>query len=83
MRAVLAVVLLLLIILPGIARSERPGISPSVTTERNDANWADLDAAARMTDGDNEGATQAERYAERERARAQQDEQIARPQRQD
>ena len=44
---------------------------------------ADVDAAARMTDGDSESAMQAERYAERERAKVQQDEQIAHPHRQD
>ena len=74
MGAAFAIPCLMLIALPGFAQSERPGISPSVSAGRNETNWAEWEAQARMTDGDYDGAVQAERQAEAERKKADQQE---------
>ncbi len=60
------------------AQTQRPGISPSAATDRNEAEWADLEAQARMTDGDYDGALQAEKQAQIARSRAAQQELAAR-----
>ena len=72
MRAILSLPLLMLAVLPGLAAAEAPGISPSAAIDRNQAKWADLEAQARITDGDYEGALQAERQAQAARDRADQ-----------
>ena len=82
MRAVPAIILLLNTALPGLAHSEPPGISPSIDTsvakDRNQARWADLEAQSRISDGDYDGAVQAEKQAEAARTSANQRELAAR-----
>jgi hypothetical protein len=78
LRPALAIPLLLLMALPNLARSAPPGISPSATTDRNEARWAELEAQARVTDGDYEGAVQAQKQADAARTKADQQETLAR-----
>jgi hypothetical protein len=78
MRGVFAIPLLILIALPGVGCSEPPGIGPAASTDRNAANWADWDAQARITEGDYDGAAQAERLAEATRQRADREDLAAR-----
>ena len=74
MRAAIAVPFFCLMSASGFAQSPQPGISPSSATDRNEARWADLEAQARMTDGDYDGAVQAEKRAEAARSKAEQQE---------
>ncbi len=52
------------------ARSEPPDTNSSAAIEANAARWAELDAQARMTDGDYDGAVQAEQTADVNRKHA-------------
>ncbi len=72
MCAGFAVTCLMLIALPGFGQPERPGVSPSVSAGRHEADWAEWEAQARITDGDYDGAVQAERQAAAERKKAEQ-----------
>jgi hypothetical protein len=63
MRVASLIPALLLATLSAPARSEPPTTGPSAATENNQANWADWDAQARVTDGDYDGAVQAEQQA--------------------
>ena len=82
MRFMFAIALALLAGEPVRAESEAPGISPSAATsaasERNQARWADLEAQARISDGDYDGAVQAEKQAQVARNKAAQREMAAR-----
>jgi hypothetical protein len=78
MRAPLAVLLLMLIALAGVARADPPGVGPNASAARNEAYWADWDAQARITEGDYDGAVQAEKLAEAKRQQADREELAAR-----
>jgi hypothetical protein len=49
-----------------------------VSADRNQANWAELEAQARIADGDYDGAVQAEQQADADRHEADRHEQVAR-----
>jgi hypothetical protein len=81
MRASFALPLLFLLAMPGLAWSDPPRSRPPETAaaaDRNEAQWADWDAQARVTDGDYDGAVQAERQAEADRRDADHQEVLAR-----
>jgi hypothetical protein len=63
MRAASLIPILILALLPVGARPDPSDLTPSARPEYNEANWADWDAQARMTDGDYDGAVQAEQRA--------------------
>jgi hypothetical protein len=78
MRVAFAMLVLILIALAGAVRADPPGIGPSASADRNEANWADWDAQARITEGDYDGAVQAAKRAEAKRQQADREELAAR-----
>ncbi len=70
MRATNLLPVLLLALLPVSAHPNPPDANPGAQTEYNEANWAELDAQARITEGDYDGAVQAEQHAEAARKAA-------------
>jgi hypothetical protein len=66
---------------PGSVDPSAAGSSLAVqgAADRNTARWAELEAQARITDGDYDGAIQAERQADAERRKADYHQLIARP----
>jgi hypothetical protein len=78
-RIAVAMLLLVLIALPGLAGSDPPDTRPSnAATNRNEARWADREAEARIVEGDYDGAVQAKQQADSARAKAEQQELAAR-----
>ncbi len=74
MRLATLVPAVLMLALSVPARSDPSTVRPSAATATNEANWADWDAQARVTDGDYDGAVQA---AQQARAARQQAEKLA------
>jgi len=70
MRTTALLPALMLAMLPLAARADPPTVSPSAATAANEARWADLDAQSRVTEGDYEGAVQAEQHANAARKQA-------------
>jgi hypothetical protein len=75
MRVVILIPILLVAALPERALPNPPIPGPSAATEpnaaeANAADWADWDAQARITDGDYDGAVQAEQLAQAARKQA-------------
>jgi hypothetical protein len=70
MRAASLIPMLILLLLPAAARPDPTDIGPSAKPGYNEANWADWDAQARMTDGDYDGAVQAKQQADAARKAA-------------
>jgi hypothetical protein len=68
MRISVAISLFLLAALPGFAQRSTVEMSPAA--DRNEARWAEWEAQARITDGDYDGAVQAEQQADVERHEA-------------
>jgi hypothetical protein len=79
MRIVLAIPFRLLAVAPGFARPDPPGISPAATAEREAARWAEWEAQARITDGDYDGAIQAQQQAQADRWEVARQEMLANP----
>jgi len=83
MRLSSAIPVLMLLLMPAFA--EPRAVDPSATdpsaaaADRNDARWAELEAQARITDGDYDGAVQAEQQANADRHNADRHELMARP----
>ena len=69
---VLIIPALMVLALPASASSEPPTTNPSAATASNEANWAEFEAQARITDGDYDGAVQAEQRADAARKQAEQ-----------
>jgi hypothetical protein len=78
MRAAFAASLLMLIAGPGVAQPAPADINPPPPIDRNQARWAEWEAQARMTDGDYDGAVQAQQQAESNRREADRQEALAR-----
>jgi hypothetical protein len=78
MRAAFAGLFSLLIAGPGVAQPAPADISPPLSIDRNQARWAEWEAQARMTDGDYDGAVQAQQQAEFDRREADRQEMLAR-----
>lgn len=78
MRTAFMVPLLLLMVTPVVAQPEPSDISPAVSADRNEAAWADWEAQSRMTDGDYDGAVEAQRQADVKRQEADRQEMLAR-----
>jgi hypothetical protein len=70
MRAASLIPMLILLLLPAAACPDPTNISPSAKPGYNEANWADWDAQARMTEGDYDGAVQAKQQADAARKAA-------------
>jgi hypothetical protein len=60
----------MLIALPGAPGSDQPDMTPSAAADRNQAAWEEWEAQARVTDGDYDGAVQAEQRANEEQQQA-------------
>jgi hypothetical protein len=79
MRIALAVpVLMLTAMLPSFVGADAVRPEAAVTSDRDDARWAELEAQARVTDGDYDGAIQAQQQADSELHAAAQQEMLAR-----
>ncbi len=78
MRISFVIPLLMVMAYPGVSRSAPTGDSPAVAADRNQARWADWEAQARMAEGVDEGAVQAEHQAETDRHEADRQEMLAR-----
>jgi hypothetical protein len=78
MRAAVAIPLLFLIAAPSCAQAEPADIRPGVSADQNEARWAEWEAQARITDGDYDGAVQAEQQADAVRREAERRETLAR-----
>jgi hypothetical protein len=78
MRISFAIPLLMLLAFPNFARSDPSDLSLAATANRDEARWADWEAQARITDGDYDGALQAEQQAEADRHEADRQEMLAR-----
>jgi hypothetical protein len=63
MRVGLTMPLLMLIAMSGCTQPVRADESPASAAKRNEAGWADWEAQARISDGDYDGAVQAEQQA--------------------
>ena len=83
-----AITVLMLLAIPAFAEpaAENPGAagpsaadSGAAAADRDAARWAELEAQARITDGDYDGAVQAEQQASTERLRAERYQLMARP----
>jgi hypothetical protein len=66
-RIFFVVPLLMLVGMPTVARSDPSQAGPAAATDRDQARWADWEAQARMTEGDYDGAIQAEQQADSDR----------------
>jgi hypothetical protein len=69
MRIAFVVSFLVLAAMPAFARSDPAGTIPASS---NDAGWAEWEAQARITDGDYDGAVQAQQQADIDRQQANQ-----------
>ena len=67
MRPQLSALFLLSLLAMGAAIAGSPANRPSLSTERDEARWADWEAQARITDGDYDGAVQAQQRADAQR----------------
>jgi hypothetical protein len=76
MRIILVIPLLLLAAVPAVAEGSSAETNPAA--DRNQARWAEWEAQARITDGDYDGAVQAERQADSDRDAADRQEAIDR-----
>ncbi|WP_428489977.1 hypothetical protein [Rhodopila sp.] len=89
MRVSTAITILMLLAIPAFAEpaAENTGAAGPSTADpgaaaaadRDAARWAELEAQARITDGDYDGAVQAEQQASTERLRAERYQLMARP----
>ena len=88
MRLSTAVGVLMLLAMPAVAEPavENPGAaapssadSGAAAADRDAARWAELEAQARITDGDYDGAVQAEQQAGKDRLRAGRSQLMVRP----
>lgn len=64
MRPVLAALLLVLTAAFAQAEGNPPDINPAASVDRNEARWADWEAQSRITEGDYDGAAQAQKQAD-------------------
>ncbi len=80
MRTAIFLILCLLTIFPAVGQPDSiaPAAGVSARGDRDEARWADWEAQARITDGDYDGAVQAEQQAEAERHEADRQEMLAR-----
>jgi hypothetical protein len=78
MRIVVAIPLVMLASLPGFTRAEPAGMAPAAFADSNEARWADWEAQARITDGNYDGAIQAQEQANTDRREAKHQEMLAR-----
>lgn len=67
MRRLYAVSMLLLVAAPCAAQRNSQSTMPLIATARDEALWAEWEAQARITEGDYDGAVQAERQADADR----------------
>jgi hypothetical protein len=67
MRMSFVVPLLMLVAMPTVARSDASQAGPAAAADRDEARWADWEAQARITEGDYDGAIQAEQQADTDR----------------
>ena len=72
MRAALALLPGLLLAASAFGQSIGPAANPAADVARNAARWAELEAQARITEGDYEGAVRAQEHADIERRSAEQ-----------
>jgi hypothetical protein len=70
MRVASLVPVVVLALLSAPAHSDPPNVGSSANTQSNEADWADWDARARITEGDYDGAVQAEQRAKEARQQA-------------
>jgi hypothetical protein len=77
MRIVVAIPLFMLAASPVLAKPP-PGDPSPAALDRNEADWAEREAQARITDGDYDGAVEAQRQADAERHAAEHYEMTAR-----
>jgi hypothetical protein len=77
MRIIVAIPLFMLVASPVLAEPP-PGDPSPAALDRNEADWAEREAQARITDGDYEGAVEAQRQADADRRAAERCEMIAR-----
>jgi hypothetical protein len=81
MRGVFAVpVLMLTVVMSGLAQADATSPEAVATSDRDAARWAELEAQARVTDGDYDGAIQAQAQADADQHAAAQQEKLARSQ---
>lgn len=69
MPVAFAVALLMVLVTPTFGRPE-PSVSSSAAAASSDARWAEWEAQSRITDGDYDGAIQAEQQAQADRRQA-------------
>jgi hypothetical protein len=72
MRVASLVPAVMLALLSAPAYPDPPNIGASANSKYNEADWADWDAQARITEGDYDGAVQAEQRAKEARQQADQ-----------
>ena len=72
MRVTFAVLPGLLLTVSAFGQSIGPAAAPASDVARNAARWAELEAQARITEGDYEGAVRAQEHADIERRSAEQ-----------
>jgi hypothetical protein len=70
MRTGTLVTILALALVASSAHANPPDISPAARTQYETADWAEWDAQARITQGDYDGATQAQQHAAAARRQA-------------
>lgn len=68
MRVAFAVALLMLVVAPALTRSD-PSASP-VSGASSEVRWAEFEAQSRISDGDYDGAVEAEQQAQADRQQA-------------
>lgn len=69
MPVAFAIAFLMVVVTPALARSD-PSVTSSDAVASSEAGWAEWEAQSRVTDGDYDGAIQAEQQAQADRQQA-------------